>query len=121
MRILMTAALLTAVFPVAALAQSNCAQLQIVNTVQMTRQGDRDFVPVRINGTAKNFLFDTGGSLTIVGQSAAADMKLPIRQGPITMYDLTGKATNAQTLVDEYIVGHMRGTSVRMQVMPVAF
>jgi len=121
MRIIITAALLTAIFPAAGLAQSNCAQLQIVNAVQMTRQANRDLVPVRINGTPKNFLFDTGGSLTIVGQSAAADMKLPIRQGPITMYDITGKATNAQTLVDEYIVGHMRGKSVQMQVMPVPF
>jgi len=122
MRIILTAVLLATVLPGAALAQSNCAQLQIVNTVQMARgPGGRDFIPVRINGTTKNFLFDTGASFTIVGQSAASDMKLPIRQGRITMYDITGKATNAQTLIDEYIVGHMRGASVQMQVMPVQF
>jgi predicted aspartyl protease len=119
MRIITTAALLTAIFPAAALAQDNCAQLKIVNTVQMTRgPGGRDLIPVRINGTTKNFLFDTGASLTIVGQSTVADLKLPIRQGRVSMVDLTGKVTNAQTLIDEYIVGHMRGTSVQMQVTP---
>jgi len=123
MRAIMTITVLpAALLPTAAFAaDANCSQLQIVNAVQMTRQANMDMVPVRINGTTKNFLFDTGGSLTIVGQSAAADMKLPIRQGRITMYDIAGNATNAQTLVDEYIVGHMRGTSVQMQVMPVRF
>ncbi len=122
MRTIMTFAVLALAMPAtSAWAQDKCAQLQIVNTVQMTRQNNTDFVPVRINGTPKNFLLDTGGSLTIVGQSAADDMKLPIRQGRVTMYDITGKATNAETLVDQYIVGHMLGKSVEMQVMPFGF
>jgi predicted aspartyl protease len=122
MRTIMTIAVFSAaLLPTAALAQTSCGQLQIVNTVQMTRAGNMDLVPVRINGTTKNFLFDTGGSLTIMSQSAADDLKLPIHQGRITMYDITGKATNAQILVDQYIVGHMLGKSVEMQVMPVRF
>lgn len=118
MRTLMTIAILSALAPTAAWAQEACGQLQILNTVQMTREGNMDFVPVRINGAAKSFLFDTGGSLTLLKQSTADDLKLPVQQGDIEMYDMTGKVARGQATVHEYIVGVMRGTDVAMQVVP---
>jgi hypothetical protein len=118
MRIILTAALLTAVFPVAALAQEKCSQLQIVNTIQMTRgPGGRDLVPVSLNGTAKQFVFDTG-DLTMIGPSTVADLKLDTHDSKIRTFSATGKMSNRYAVVHDFIAGHMHGADVAMQVAP---
>ena len=120
MRTIMTIAILSALAPSAAWAQEACGQLQILNTVQMTRLPDgRDIIPVSLNGTPKNFLFDTGGSLTMLNDEVAEEMKLPNHLSRYQMYSLTGSISNKAARIENYVVDHMRGADVEIQLMPL--
>ena len=119
MRTVMTIAILSALAPTAAWAQESCGQLQIVNTVQMKRVDGMDIIPVSINGAPKNFLFDTGGSLTMMTGQVAQELKLPTHESRFQMLDLTGNVSDKAVRIQNYIVGHMRGTDVEMQVAPM--
>jgi predicted aspartyl protease len=118
MRIIITAALLTAIFPAAAFAQAACNQLQIVNTIQMTRgPGGRDLVPVSLNGTTKQFVLQTGG-LTAINQHVADELKLDTHDSRIRMFSAAGQMSNRYAVVHDFIAGHMHGADVAMQIMP---
>ncbi|HWC63996.1 MAG TPA: aspartyl protease family protein, partial [Rhizomicrobium sp.] len=57
--------------------------LKIVDIIRLKSLGggSREIIPITINGTEKNFIFDTGGFLTQVARTTAEELQLPIRQG----------------------------------------
>ncbi|HWY61634.1 MAG TPA: retropepsin-like aspartic protease [Rhizomicrobium sp.] len=118
MRILMSAVLLAALLPSA--AQAADCKLQIIDIIHMDPafEGLEERIPVKINGVQKSFIFDTGGSLTQVARAMAEDLKLPVRQGNIQMYDVAGNISRDQAAIHEFMIGHMRGTDVNLPVNP---
>jgi hypothetical protein len=91
---------------------ADCGPLQMVNTVQMIRApgSNRDMIPVQINGKDLSFLFDTGGLTTMIGRSVALDMKLPIMQGNMEIYDLLGNISRDQASISQFTLGRLHGT-----------
>src|SRR3569833_1029012 len=80
---------------------AECGPLRIVNKVQMQRIGPRDLIPLSINDSALLFLFDTGGVTTMIGRERAEELKLPVRQGNLEFYDLTGNISRDQATVSQ--------------------
>jgi hypothetical protein len=53
-----------------------------------------------------------------VARPAAEELKLPVRQGNIQMYDVAGNISRDQATIHELIIGHMRGTDRTLPVNP---
>jgi hypothetical protein len=120
MRVLTITAVLAALLPAATTAHAaDCGKLQILNIVHMTPVdgGLREMVPVSINGAQKNFVFDTGGFYTQVARPVVEELKLPVRQGNIQMFDVTGNISRDQASIHEFMIGRMRGMDRIFQVM----
>lgn len=119
MRVLTISVLVAALLPSLAHA-AEYGKLQILNIVHMTpvAGGLHELVPVRINGVQKNFVFDTGGFFTQVARPVAQELKLPVRQGNIQMFDAAGNISRDQATIQEFVIGQMRGTDRVFPVMP---
>lgn len=120
MRAIMTIAILAVLaLSQPAWAQDKCNQLQIVNTIQMLRgQDGRDFVPVRVNGSQRNFLFDTGGFVSQIAQRVVDEMKLPTRQSRLRLFNMTGQLSDQSVTVQDFTAGFVQDSDVRLQVAP---
>jgi hypothetical protein len=103
----------------AAQAEDKCGQLTLFDTVHLTRTAGSDLVPVVINGVTKNFILDTGGYFTQVSRPVVEELKLPVMQGNIQMYDLAGNISRDQASVKTFLVGHMRGANLQIPVSPI--
>jgi predicted aspartyl protease len=120
MRIITTAALLVplALLQTGAALAADC-KLQMFDTTPMLQRPDgRYLVPVSINGTRENFLFDTGGSRTQISRPLAEDLKLYIHQGRIELFDATGNISRDVASVKEMTIAHMRGTDLELPIAP---
>jgi Aspartyl protease len=96
----------------AARAEEKCGPPKIVNQVQMTRLvgSNMDLVPFTINGREMHFLFDTGGALTQIGQTAARSLGLIVQPGNMEIYDVRGNVSNSMAAVPQFVLGHQHGT-----------
>src|SRR5262249_41517930 len=81
--------------------------------------GTRDLIPLQINGSELKFLFDSGGVTTMIDRKAAEELKLPIRQGNMEFYDVTGNISRDQVSVSEFTLGYMRGKDFTFPVSPM--
>ena len=119
MRTIGIAVLLAVLLPSAAYA-ADCGKLKPLTLIHMTRFGDglQERIPVTINGTVKSFVFDTGAFFTQVSRPVVEELKLPVRQGRIQMFDLAGNISRDQASIHEFIVGNMHGADQVLQVMP---
>lgn len=112
---------LWALAPAAAGAAEKCGPLTLVNRVQMTRivGTDVDLVPITINGVPKNFLFDTGGTLTQIQRPVAEDLKLPISHDGPQLFSLTGNVSRDQAKVSQFVLGRMHGSNTTFPISPI--
>ena len=106
-------------FSPAALA-AECGPLKLLSTIKMTpmdnNPDDVRMIPVTINDQVKNFLFDTGGSMTQISRKAAEDLKLDIVNSNIEMYDVNGNISRKGTTAEKLVVGRMAFSRVFMPV-----
>jgi Aspartyl protease len=102
----------------AARAADKCGQLSLFDTVHLTRTGGSDLIPVSINGVTKNFIFDTGGYYTQISRPVVTELKLPVMQGRIQMFDVAGNISRDEASVKTFQIGHMRGTDQQFPVLP---
>ena len=100
-------------------AADKCGQLSLFDTIHLTRTSGSDLIPVAINGVTKNFIFDTGGYYTQISRPVVAELKLPVLQGRIQMFDLAGNISRDQASVKTFQIGHMRGADLQIQVSPI--
>jgi predicted aspartyl protease len=112
-------AILFAALSSSAIAAEGCGPLRIVNKVQMQRIGPRDIIPLKINDSDQQFLFDTGGVTTMIGRKTAEELKLPIRQGDVEFYDATGNRSRDQATVSQFTLGYLRGKDFIFPVAPM--
>jgi hypothetical protein len=88
-----------------------CGPLRLRNQVQMARlAGDnRDVVPFTINGVEKHFLFDTGGSLTQISETAARALNLIVQPGNIELTDVRGHTSRSMAAIAQFQLGLQGG------------
>jgi aspartyl protease len=75
-------------------------------------------IPVQINGKELSFLFDTGGTTTMIGKDDALSLKLPIFQGSFEIYDLLGNISRDQASVAQFGLGRLKGKDKTFPVSP---
>lgn len=94
---------------------ANCS-LKLVNTVPivMADEGRRALVPVKVNGTEKEFLLDTGGAMTQISAAAAEELKLPIMDSDVKMLDLYGNASTKAARVGTFSLGRLSDRNTRL-------
>ena len=67
------------------------------------------FIPLQVNGRAAHFMVDSGANISLITESQAAELRLPIQEVPSTatmMYGVTGTVTPFCTaLVNELTLG----------------
>ena len=96
-----------------------CKPLQLINSIKMTTNADRSrfYVPVSINGVAKNLILDTGGGVTQLTESVAQELKLE-ESSSRSMYDLYGHESKKAVRVATFDLGDQRGENLNIQIAP---
>jgi predicted aspartyl protease len=98
---------------------ADCGQLQLVNSVQMTRaNSDRDLVPLKINGVDQQFLLDTGGITTMINRDAAEKLKLRIVPSYRGMVNVAGGGMADTAFIDQFELGRLTGKDLKFPVSP---
>jgi predicted aspartyl protease len=94
--------------------------LRIVNSVQMQSTTDRKvmLVPVRIGGSEKTLLLDTGGLVSQISRATTEAMNLPTHYSSRRLFDLTGNASNTQATLPHLSLGERNQSDVKMVVAP---
>ena len=107
-----------ALLPIEARA-AECGPLKLINQVQLrpANEGRDELIPVSINGAEKLFIFDTGSPISSVSRVAADELKLPMRQGDLTVYDMAGRISRDEAKVKEFIFGHGSISDIALPVM----
>jgi hypothetical protein len=119
MRTVFLFALLAALPPSIANAQ-DCPLPRMLNQVQMSRagHGEVDLIPVTVNGTPENFIFDTGGFFSQIGPAAAASLHLPVQPGGRELYDVRGVISRDEAVADSFTLGQVTREYVTLQLSP---
>ena len=119
MRAACVLAVLAALPPGIARAE-NCALPKLINQVQMSRagHGEVDLIPVTVNGTTENFIFDTGGFFSQIGPAAAASLHLPVQTGGRELYDVRGTISRDEAVADSFTLGQVTLAHVALQLSP---
>ena len=101
---------------------AECGPLKLINQVQLQpmKEGGRDLIPVSINGVEKLFILDTGTGITTVSRTVADELKLPVRQGDYTLYDMAGNISRDQAAVKEFAFGRARLNDTFLPVLSMS-
>jgi len=104
--------------PAVAADAANC-NLKLTNVVpvKMTDDGRRATLTVKINGTEKQFLLDTGGAMTQISAAAAKELKLPVTDSSVKLLDLYGKASTRAARVDSFLLGRLADKNTELPIM----
>ena len=79
------------------------------STVQYSIKAGNLFVPVSIRGRRGSWIVDTGADFSLMSESEARRLGLPIHEGTASVTDITGGTAGARTtVVDELQVGGTR-------------
>lgn len=107
------------VFPALAHA-ADCAPLQLVTRMPMEFSNERSVtIPVMVNGTPRHFVFDTGGVLTQISPDVAEELHLRQIDSPVKLFDASGNISKKMAIVDEFAVGPIKGSNLRLQVSTI--
>ena len=111
-------ALLLAALP--ARAAECVPSLRILNSVQMQSTTDRTamLVPVKIDGSDKKLLLDTGGLVSQISRATADALNLPQHYSRRRLFDLAGNASNAQATLNRLTLGERSEKGISMLVAP---
>ena len=98
-------------------AQAQTCTLAQMASLDMTVLPDGRFaVPVSINGTAHEFMVDTSGVYTEIGEPAARKLGLKEAETNATMYGVGGKMKIYATRVDSFKIGNNEAKGFHLAV-----
>ena len=119
MRLSITTALLATFLLPAAAQAADCVAPQLLNSIHLKRAagGRAALVPVTVNGTQADFLFDTGGFYTQVAAPMVEKLKLEKRPGAFELSDSNGNVSHEQVRLKEFVMG---STSIADSDFPVS-
>lgn len=102
-----------------AVQAAECGPLKLINMVKLQPRngGVREMIPVRINGSEQLFVFDTGSPITGLARDTADSLKLAKRQGDFVMYDVMGRVSRDQVVINEFSFGTGHDKDAAMPVM----
>ena len=101
-------------------AAPKAGQLKLIESIPLNQVHGRFFLPVTVNGTAENFLFDTGGYYTQVSRDVAQSLKLPVHQGDFALYDAAGNVSRDLATLHDFKLGAMHGANLDLPVSTIA-
>lgn len=90
---------------------ADCPPLKQLNSVDMVQAPGRALLPVTINGNKRLFLLDTGGSISQITPAAAAELGLPLQDGPLKLLDMRGNASRKAVRIDKFEIGYEKGST----------
>ncbi len=105
----------------AAQAQNSCGPPQPITAFQMTRgiEDDVDMVPLEIGGTSANFLLGTGSYLTMIRQSEAETLKLPLRpSADVRTLHVSGSGSQSDAVIPQFKLGLINGNGTVFHIAP---
>jgi predicted aspartyl protease len=98
---------------------ADCGQLRLLNTVQMVpTSSGLDIVPLQVNGSDQQFLFDTGGNTTMITREAAEKLHLRIQPTYMGMVNVAGGETMDRAFIDDLQVGRLHGKDLKFPIAP---
>jgi len=101
---------------------ADCGSLQLVNTVQMSRtSAEIDTVPLKINGSDLQFVFDTGGATTSINREIAEKLKLRIVPTYREMVGVSGDTMADQAYIDQFELGRLHGKDLKFPTLRIGF
>lgn len=77
-------------------------------------------VPVTIDGSPRQMLFDTGGDISTLTQAAAESLGLHPAVTGQKLLDLGGNASEAYVTLDSFVIGGVQAKSLPMMIAPQA-
>jgi len=104
----------------AAIARADtCPPLQIIASVRLAYDvSGRPFVPVTL-GTAKKFmLVDTGGALSMIGQTVVDELQLPHRRAGVRQYGVSGTYSDQAAEVSPFAIGNLVADHMDLMIAP---
>jgi predicted aspartyl protease len=99
---------------------ADCGTLKLLASVRMQPLGSGPLmlVPVRIDGVAERFLFDSGGSLSQLMPAAAKDLQLASQPAKVRLYDIYGNSTARQVTVARLAIGDLETRDLTLWIAP---
>jgi predicted aspartyl protease len=92
---------------------AECGNLHLVASLKLEdSDSHRVIVPVSINGTARKFLFDTGGAISQISPAVVKELKLPTHSGDISLMDMNGYASNKVVTIDDFAFGPIKAKNI---------
>jgi predicted aspartyl protease len=112
--------LLLCALPLAPAFAADCKTLQLVASIPLVPANDKraELVPVKLNGTEKKLLLDTGGYMSQISQHVVDELKLPVGGSAFDLQGLTGKQKGAAASIADFEMGTVRAHGTALQIMP---
>lgn len=98
----------------------DCGPLKLITGVQMiTSPGSfEQMVPVTINDVSKLLLLDTGGYMTQMSLDTAKELKLPLHDSALHLFDVSGNESRSFVIADSFKLGSLVAQHQAMMVSP---
>jgi predicted aspartyl protease len=101
---------------------ADCGQLRLLNTVQMTPAPTNvDIVPMKVNGSDLQFIFDTGGETTMINRDVAEKLNLRIQATYMKMINVAGGGMADRAHIDQFDIGRLHGKDIYFPVSPFKY
>jgi len=81
-------------------------------------QTGRPFIPVTLGTQQKYMLVDTGGALSMIGQSFVDQLGLPHYKVPIRQVDVGGESSDEAADVSPFAIGNLVARNMELMVAP---
>ncbi len=75
-------------------------------------------VPVKIDGSDRKLLLDTGGLVSQISRATADALNLPQHHSPRRLFDLAGNTSDAQATLGRLTLGGNSQSEISMRVAP---
>ena len=108
-----------AVIASAPAAAAECGALQSLTTIDtIAGANGAMLIPVRINGSPRVLLLDTGGAMSGISEPVASELKLPTLSTNTRLTGLTGAISKIYTIVPSMVIGRLVMKSQQFMILP---
>jgi hypothetical protein len=94
-----------ALLSTAASAAEECGPLRLFTSAKLLSLGNRNVVPVTINGAPKALLLDTGGYMSQLSRATVDELKIPLHDSALMLADVSGNVSRSYVIADTLTLG----------------
>lgn len=100
-------------------AQAQDCGLKMAASIQMKpiHDGRAMLIPIKIEGTERNLLFDTGGYMSQITAAVAEELKMEYRKSMLELYDVSGNKSDRYVIAKQIEIGGMRASNLPFMVI----